>query len=481
MDGDHIVNVTLERDKELSACYQERLDGEKLDKINEEEVVLGDNKIEPPHAGMVFASQEEVRDYYCKYALQEGFGIYRRSSRNDDDGKLKYFTLSCSRAGKRVSTSNSKSPWRQAPKTDCKAKLNGSIGSDGRVYVCHIILDHNHELSPGKIHSNRCKKSSGPRMKKRSEVKEQGITKVGQESHPVVEENTPLGENCQNLLANGDKDLLCSAANSMGENMSSFIKRAPPEISNNLQDASKHSLAREAVGLVKSGMVIGLGTERTSSLVIEELGKLIREEKLKDIVAVGANYQTRFVARQFGMTTVDLNDVNNIDIAFDGVDEVDFNKNLLKDGGAAHTVQKVVYSMADSCVILAEDNQVVHRLGSKSLVSVEVLPVAVSPVLKRLVALGGVPEIRSALRKDGPVITDLGNLIVDVGFPNGIQNPAELEKNINMIPGVVDNGIVSGVATSVLVAVRDGSNVNVMNLEEYVEVVIGWRYASTTS
>ncbi|KAJ7949828.1 protein FAR1-RELATED SEQUENCE 5-like [Quillaja saponaria] len=381
MDGDHIVNVTLERDKELSTCYRERLDGEKVDNINEKEVVLGDNKIEPPHAGMVFASQEEVRDYYCKYTLQEGFGIYRRSSRNDDDGKLKYFTLSCSRDGKRVSISNSKSPWRQAPKTDCKAKLNVSIGSDGRIYVCHIILDHNHELSTGKIHSNSCKKSSGPRMKKRSEVKDQGITKVGQESHLLVEENTPIGENGQNLLANGDKDLLCSAANSIQWMKICPVLRAAPEISNNFQDASKHSLAREAVGLVKSGM------------------------RGKEIVAVGANYQSRFVAWQFGMTTVDLNDVNNIDIAFDGADEVDFNKNLLKHGGAAHTVQKVVYSMADSCVILAEDMQVVHRLGSKSLVSVEVLPVAVSPVLKRLVALGGVCILELT-----PIVSDHRNI-----------------------------------------------------------------------
>ncbi|XP_031280603.1 uncharacterized protein LOC116139067 [Pistacia vera] len=71
---------------------------------------------------------------------------------------------------------------------------------------------------------------------------------------------------------------------------------------------------------------------------------------------------------------------------------------------------------------------------------VEVLLIVLSPVLRRHVALGGVPEIRSAVMKDGPVITDLGNVVVDVSFPNGIQNPFELEKNLNMIPGVVDNG-----------------------------------------
>ncbi|XP_019055064.1 PREDICTED: uncharacterized protein LOC104607784 isoform X2 [Nelumbo nucifera] len=218
------------------------------------------------------------------------------------------------------------------------------------------------------------------------------------------------------------------------------------------QDALKRALAKKAVGLVKPGMVVGLGTGSTASLATEELGRLIRKGKLKDVVAVGANYQSRVLARQFGVKTVDLNDVNNIDIAFDGVDEVDLNKNLLKGGGAAHTMQKV-----------------------------EVLPSAISPVLRRLVTLGGVPEIRSALRKDGPVITDLGNMVVDVSFPNGIQNPSELEKNINMIPGVVENGIVSGVATTVLVAIQDGENVIVMNLEEFAEIISGRTGASSTS
>ncbi|KAF9595021.1 hypothetical protein IFM89_036039 [Coptis chinensis] len=237
------------------------------------------------------------------------------------------------------------------------------------------------------------------------------------------------------------------------------------------QDALKRALAKRAVGLVKSGMVVGLGTGSTASLATEELGRLIKKGKLKDVVAVGANYQSRVLARQYGVKTVDLNDVNSIDIAFDGVDEVDFKKNLLKGGGAAHTMQKVVDSVAKECVILADQSKVVLQLGSTFPVPVEVLPPAISPVLRRLVTLGGVPEIRSALRKDGPVITDLGNMIVDVSFPNGIPDPADLEKSINMIPGVVENGIVSGIATSVLVAIQDGDNVTVLDLEEFVKLI----------
>ncbi|XP_050245257.1 uncharacterized protein LOC126693353 isoform X2 [Quercus robur] len=525
MEGDSMVNVTLENDNRGTSCDKERVDGDKVEEHNVGG--LGNEEVETPRAGMVFVSPEEVRNYYSKFAQREGFGIYRRSSRCRDDGKLNYFTLACARAGKRESTAKKKFSLRQSPKTNCKAKVNVALGSDGKFHLCHVILEHNHELSPGMFHSNRCKKSGGPRAQRRSKAKDPAEAIVHQDYPSLVGVATSCeiipsveGVNVTKQLANGDKHhLFPNTGHPTSESTLNHLKRRSSALENSqnctyvnlfviacecvfgtrtsitdlyvnigmvcyfmdwlTQDVFKLALAKKAVELVKSGMVIGLGTGGTS-LVIEELGKLIGEGKLKDIVAVGANYHSRLLAKQFGLRTVDLNDVDNIDIVFDGVDEVDFNKNLLKGGEAAHTVQKVVYSMANVCIILAEHTKVVHRLGSKFPVAVEVLPLATSPVSRRLIALGGVPEIRSALRKDGPVITDLGNMIIDVSFPNGIQNPAELEKNINVIPGVVDNGIVSGVATSVLVAVRDGGHVNVMNLEEFVEVVLGWRYATST-
>lgn len=88
------------------------------------------------------------------------------------------------------------------------------------------------------------------------------------------------------------------------------------------QDSLKRAVAKKAIELVKSGMVVGLGTGSTSSMAIEELGKLISQNKLKDVVGVATSYQSRVLARQFGVKTVDLNDVNRIDIAFDGADEV---------------------------------------------------------------------------------------------------------------------------------------------------------------
>uniref|UniRef100_A0A0D6QX18 ribose-5-phosphate isomerase n=1 Tax=Araucaria cunninghamii TaxID=56994 RepID=A0A0D6QX18_ARACU len=244
---------------------------------------------------------------------------------------------------------------------------------------------------------------------------------------------------------------------------------AAPAIEPIQQNILKRAVAKRAMELVKPGMVIGLGTGSTASMAIEELGKLVQQGKLKDVIGVGTNYQSRILARQFGVKTVDLNDVNRIDIAFDGADEVDSSMNVLKGGGAAHTMGKVVDTMTKSCVILVDQSKVVSELGLTFPVPVEVIPQAISPVLRQLVTLGGVPEIRNALRKDGPVITDLGNMVVDVSFPEGIKDPASLEQKINLIPGVVENGLLTGVATSVLVATQDGDDITVVELDEFVK------------
>ncbi|KAH7352126.1 hypothetical protein KP509_19G031100 [Ceratopteris richardii] len=241
-----------------------------------------------------------------------------------------------------------------------------------------------------------------------------------------------------------------------------------PTINPGVQVSLKRAVAKKVVELIKPGMIVGLGTGSTASLAIEEMGKLFQKGKLKDVVGVGMSYQSKVLARQFGVKTADLNDVNTIDFAFDGADEVDSSMNLIKGGGAAHTMTKVVDTTAKQCVIIVDQSKIVLELGQTFPVPVEVLPQAISPVLRRLVALGGVPEIRTALRKDGPVITDHGNMVVDVRFPEGIKDPGSLERDINMIPGVLENGLFVGVADSVLVATQDGEDISVVELAEFV-------------
>jgi ribose 5-phosphate isomerase A len=145
-----------------------------------------------------------------------------------------------------------------------------------------------------------------------------------------------------------------------------------------------------------------------------------------------------------------LDVIDHIDIAIDGADEVDPQKNLIKGGGAAHTREKIVDALADFFLVVVDSGKLVEKLGSTFLLPVEVIPMAVHPVMRALTKLGGTPELRMGIRKAGPVVTDQGNLVIDVKF-EAIANPAELEKTINNLPGVLENGLFVGVTDLVLV------------------------------
>eukprot|EP00898_Chlorokybus_atmophyticus_P004415 jgi/Chlat1/4975/Chrsp32S04957 len=214
------------------------------------------------------------------------------------------------------------------------------------------------------------------------------------------------------------------------------------------REKMKQAAAVAAVKYVKSGMVVGIGTGSTAAYALEEIGKQLKGGKLKDVKVVVTSYQSNILARQYGVPTVSLNDVASIDLAVDGADEIDENKHLIKGGGAAHTMEKVVNANAKQFYVIADFTKLVKKLGLAFPVPVEVLPGALTPVLRALAALGGEPTIRNAVKKDGPVITDLGNMVVDVRFEGGISDPVQLEKDINAIPGVIENGLFVGAAAA---------------------------------
>jgi ribose 5-phosphate isomerase A len=164
------------------------------------------------------------------------------------------------------------------------------------------------------------------------------------------------------------------------------------------------------------------------------------------------------LARHYGIPLTTLDDVETIDIAIDGADEVDPHKNLIKGGGAAHTQEKVIDSLADLFIVVVDRSKLVEKLGVAP-VPVEVLSFAVTPAMREIQKLGGKPEIRMAINKDGPVITDQGNMVLDVKFDQ-IDAPGELNRTLNTIPGVVDSGLFVGAADIVLVGeVLDGQPV----------------------
>lgn len=203
-------------------------------------------------------------------------------------------------------------------------------------------------------------------------------------------------------------------------------------------NADAKRLAGEAAAeLVKSGMVVGLGTGSTVAWTIKRLGEKVRDEGL-DFWGVATSFQAENLAISSGIKLTTLNSHPVLDLAIDGADQVDASLYVIKGGGAAHTREKVVACSAQRFVIVADESKFVAKLTWP--VPVEVLPFAFRLVERRLLDLGGKPVLRLGKMKDGPVITDNGNFVMDVDF-GAIVDPQGLAAKISPIPGVVEHGI----------------------------------------
>ena len=175
--------------------------------------------------------------------------------------------------------------------------------------------------------------------------------------------------------------------------------------------------------------IIGVGTGSTVNYFIEELAKI------KNLFrgAVSSSEASSEMLVIHDIEVFELNDVNEINIYIDGADEVDLNNNLIKGGGGAHTREKIVASASNEFVCIVDESKMVETLGVFPL-PVEVVKRSRSFVARELVKLGGTPELRIGFE------TDHGNQILDVSDLI-IKDPKELEKQINLIPGVLDNGV----------------------------------------
>ncbi len=219
----------------------------------------------------------------------------------------------------------------------------------------------------------------------------------------------------------------------------------------------KQEVGKAAAARVKSNSIVGLGTGSTTAYAIQYIGERLASGDLKNILGVPTSFQAEVLAKKYGIPLTTLDAIDHIDIAIDGADEVDPQKNLIKGGGAAHTREKVVDSLAAEFVVVVDSSKLVDQLGSTFLLPVEVIPMAVTPVMRKLEELGGKTDLRMGVKKAGPVVTDQGNLVIDVKFAH-IEDPLTLESTINNIPGVLENGLFVGVADVILVGeIIDGT------------------------
>jgi len=213
----------------------------------------------------------------------------------------------------------------------------------------------------------------------------------------------------------------------------------------------KQIVADAAIEEVKSDMILGLGSGSTAALMIKSLADNIRSGKLQNIRGVATSFQSEVLALQLDIPLIDLASVSQIDLAIDGADEVDPGFQLIKGGGACHVREKLVASKANKLLIVVDETKLVQNLNQSFPLPVEVLPNAWKQVQDLISQMNGTSTLRMATKKAGPIVTDQGNLILDVLFDNGIKNPKEIEMTINNIPGVLENGLFVDLTDKVLV------------------------------
>lgn len=199
------------------------------------------------------------------------------------------------------------------------------------------------------------------------------------------------------------------------------------------QDELKRAVAQAAIAYVIENEIVGVGTGSTANFFIDELAKI--KHKIK--AAVASSEATAARLRSHGITVLDLNEVTSMPVYIDGADEITPQGAMIKGGGAALTREKIVASVAEKFICIADGSKLVDQLGRFPL-PVEVIPMAHTVVARKLNAIGG--EARLRLKDGQPLITDNGNMILDV---HGLQiaDPAGLEAVINNIVGVVTVGL----------------------------------------
>lgn len=205
--------------------------------------------------------------------------------------------------------------------------------------------------------------------------------------------------------------------------------------------AQKQAAAKAALNYIEDGMILGVGTGSTVNCLIE----LLADVRLKG--AVSSSKATEDKLRALDIEIFDLNAVGELDLYIDGADEIDAQGSMIKGGGGALTREKIVAAASKSFVCMVDDSKIVQKLG-KFPVAVEVLPQARSYVARELVKLGGDPVYREGF------VTDYGNVILDT-YDLDISNPAEFEKTLNNIVGVVCNGIFAAQSANIMLKASD--------------------------
>ncbi|NND85774.1 MAG: ribose-5-phosphate isomerase RpiA [Nitrosopumilus sp.] len=201
-------------------------------------------------------------------------------------------------------------------------------------------------------------------------------------------------------------------------------------------DDAISALSNDALKYVKNNNVVGLGSGRAATALVKSLGKLINVKDYK-IIGVPTSMQIKLIAQKVGIPLVEADQVDFIDVVFDGADQIDSQKYVIKGGGGALLRENILFSLAKKVIVMADKTKFVKNFTRT--VPVEIHPLARSSVTKSIEKLGGKAQIRS-LDRGYPFFTENGNIVLDCDFGT-IKNPKVLSQKIKQTPGVLESGI----------------------------------------
>ena len=208
----------------------------------------------------------------------------------------------------------------------------------------------------------------------------------------------------------------------------------------------KKIAAHEAVKEIKDGMIVGLGTGSTAKYAIIKLGEMVKEGI--EIVGIATSLRSEKLAKEVGIKVADINEYEEIDITIDGADQVDTKKNLIKGGGGALLREKIVASCSKKEIIVVYESKLVENFSFP--LPVEVVKFGWRHTADKLSKLNFEPKLRENF------VTDNGNIILDCSYDRLSPNFSEMEKEINAIAGVVENGLFIGLADEIIVGTKEG-------------------------
>ena len=222
---------------------------------------------------------------------------------------------------------------------------------------------------------------------------------------------------------------------------------------------AKRVAGKRAAELVKDlcrdGCLMGIGSGSTVKYFIEAADEL---GYLKRSIIVVSSIDTALTLRNRSIKNIEsgICPSETLDVYIDGADEVDYKLRMIKGRGAALLREKVLASNSKYRIYVVDESKIVDVLGSKKPVPIEVITFALLPVIKKLNTLGYRAKIREGVNKDGPVITDNGNIIIDV-YTGPMNNPEETHRRLKLITGVIETGIFIDLADTIVIGRSDGS------------------------